>query len=462
MRKKKSHLFIIVAVICAMMAVFIVKQQMAGPGPADVESEGAQILLALRPIQYGELLVLQGQGDDPNVMLAARWPKDMMPEGVLTKAEDITESKVRAADSFVKHEPILGPKVIPDEQFKPEGMALERVGVDKDDITSGRLQPGMAVDVLQMVNNVPSSFMRNVRIYAVGSVDANQRPVKQEDPSPNVFLLIKKDDHLAFLKAKYTSEFLLVEAADPDGNGPVLVDSSANLDAQRADLERLMEEARGLRGAQEDEKAMALLQKAVERYPDLGERTTEALKQLAECRKKIANDYYEKARRAAEQDNDYALAMRHLDTIERDYADIGDVVRRAGDLRKTAQAALDERRAQTRYETILTNLAAAVQVGNLPQADELMAELKRLKDKNFQPKGDLQSPEAAIAQYEKQIRTAQQSYDGDKRILEVHLKQGHMEQARQKLSQIKQRFPGHPEISELEESVTAAAAAAGQ
>lgn len=456
MRKKRSGMFILVGALCAVFAVLVVQRRLRKDQAPVAAFEGTDILLASRDVQYGELLVLEGHGENANVMVVSGWPSDRKPEGALTDGAEITESTLRAGDSFVKHEVILAGKVVPEDDFIPNGMLVERVNIDKDDIRSGRLRAGMTVDVLQVIDNVPRNFMRNVRVYAVGELDPQKRPVKQDNPSPNAFLLIKKEDRLAFLRAKYNSSFLLVEAVDPAIEGPLLVDGSVRQEAKRAEVQSMLDEGQALMAAGDYEKAFPVLRRAAELYPEINDLSAEAAGQAAACRQNLAARRYEQAVRAVEQDKDYSLALHHLDTLDSEFADVQSVIRQGTDLRRVVDAALEERRCQTRYASALTDLPASLAGGDLPRADQLLGELKLLKDQGFKPEGDEQGIEKAIADYQEKVREVRKAYDSDKMVLESYLRQGDLAQAQEKLQQIKEKFPAHPEVAQLEASLAAA------
>lgn len=453
MKGKQPVIIIGVGVACAIVAVLIVQHQISRAQPAPAPAAGMEILVASRPMEYGEVLVLDGP--DANVAFVSGWPQELALEGAITRKESVTARKLRARSSFVRHEPVLESRVVPEEEFTPPDMVREKLAVDREDVRSGRWRAGQKVDVLRVVDNSPSYFMRSVPVYAVGSLDAQGRPIKEKDPSPHVFLLVKRQDHLAFLKAMYTSDLTLEEAADPNAPEPVLVDRSGADEGKRQEVRTLIEAGRDLVKRGENEKALGVLQEAGSRYPELTDVCAEAGRELAECRKRVAAKLYEDARTAADQDKDFTTALRLLDRIEKEFSDADETARKARDLRRVVQQKVGENRAQAQYEMLLADLKAALGEGNLPQAEQMVAGLRQFTEQQFEPPAGLPAPSDALAEYEKQVQDAVNAYDVDRKVLESYVKQGKQEDARTKLDQIKERFPAHPDLAKLEELVKA-------
>jgi len=454
-KAKQPLIIIAVGVVCAIVAVLIVQRQMSRAQPVPAPPEGIDMLVAARPIEYGEVLV--AEGPDANAMFVSGWPKELRLEGAITK-ELLAGHKVRVLAAFVKHQPILDSQIVPEEDFTPPDMVREKVIVDREDIRSGRWRAGQKVDVLRVVNNAPAYFMRSVPVYAVGSLDPQGRPVKEKEPPPHVFLLVKREDHLAFLKAMYSSDLKLEEAADPSATEPVLVDTSSADEGKRQEVRGLLNVGRNLMKRGEHEKALVIFEEAGGRYPELTDVCAEAGRELSECRKVVAGRLYEDARVAVERDKDFTTALRLLDRLEEEFSGAEEAVRKSRELRRAVQQELGEHRAQAQYETVLADLKAALDEGNLPEADRIVGELRQLAQQEFQPTGGLPAPAAALADYERQLQDAANAYEVDRKVLESYLKQGKQEDARAKLDEMKGKFPAHPDIAQLEEEVKAGAA----
>ncbi|MHC4479525.1 MAG: tetratricopeptide repeat protein [Planctomycetota bacterium] len=458
MRSKQPLLFIAVGTICAGVAAFAMHKHMAAAEKSSAGQETMSILVAVRDIDFADPIVLQGYGENPNVGFATAWPRTLALEGAITAEGRIAERAVRATAHLVKHQPVLESQIIPEEQIVPEDMVIESVAVDLGHIRTGRLRAGMQVDVLQIGHSGPAPFMRNVRLYAIGNLDARGRPIEEAEPPPVAWMLIRKTDRMTFLKVKYLSQFLLVEADDPEGPAPELVDDGASRELRIKEAEALLERALALMKRGEYERAFTTFQEVKAGYADLAAVSEEAERSAAECRNMLAEALYEKAQEAYEKKEDYGEALKLLDRIRDEYPDADSVVRKAAQLRRATEYALSRSRAQLRYETLLGDLKAALDEGNLPRAEELLGELGRISREGLEPRAGSPSPAQALLDYGKQLEKGKGRYEIDKKVLESHLRQDNHEQAREKLEQMRQRFPRHPEMSELEKLVASAEA----
>ncbi|NLW50398.1 MAG: hypothetical protein GXY85_06085 [Candidatus Brocadiaceae bacterium] len=454
-KKTRSRVFIIAGVCCALLAV-VVLQKGRGSGKAPKAApEGSSILLASRDIAYGELLVPAGQGGEANVTVVNGWPSDHKPGGALTAARELTERPMRAAAPFVRDEVILKAKVIPEDEFIPAGLRRESITVDQADTRSGRIRPGMLVDVLQIVNKEPRPYMRNVRVYAVGAVDSRERPVQHKEPDPIVHLLVKAEDHLTFLGARLKAKFMLMPATDPTIEGPLLVDATVQEEAMRAEIRELLVRGGALMAAGDYEGAHSAFRQAAELHPSVGDLSKQAAEQAAQCRQKLAMGRYEQARRALEEDKDYTLVLHHLDTIANEFGDVQSVITQASELRRRTEEARSRALVQDRYANAVRQLEDSLKDGNLPRARELLADLKQLQEQGVRSDGATEDLATEVAGYERRVREAAQAFESDRMVLESFVRQQKLPEARDRLRQMKQKFPRHPDLPRLEASVPA-------
>jgi hypothetical protein len=445
---------VILGAVCALVAALAVQKHMSRAKESRPAGETLQVLVALRDIKFGEHLVLDGHGENANVAFARGWPKNLVLAGAISEAARITDQHVRAHADFVTHEPILDSQIIAEDDFVPSGMVVEGIGIDANDIKSGRLRPGIKVDVLRVVDDNASDFMRSVKLYALGNLDPRGRPVLENDPPPTAWLMIRKKDQRAFLKAKVANHrFLVVEAANPDAPGPELVDEGAAAEARVAEAKSLLERARGLMDDKDYDRAQLNLQKIIADYSQLEGIRAEAEQQMAACRRKMAEALYEKARVAVEQRKDFSAALRWLDMVEEEFSDIEGVVARAKQLRETTQAELEKNRSQLRYQNLLTSAGTALQQGNLPQAEQALNELRQLVQTGLEGVEGTPAPSEVLAEYTARLNDIREKFEIDRKVLESHLKQQSYERAREKLQQMKEKYPAHPEMEELEKSV---------
>jgi tetratricopeptide (TPR) repeat protein len=456
-KSKRPLLIIVAGALCAAAAAVGVHQALSRVQSGGTQQEGVALLLAMRDIEWGEPLVLNNTGEDANVMFVNGWPKDLTPAGAITEQEYITTRQMRANSAFVRHEPVLEPQIVPEEEFVPPTMVVEKVVVDPDEISSGRLRRGARVDLLHMVNDTPTDFMHSVRIYAVGSLDARGRPVETDEPAPYLFVLIRKEDHKQFLKAKFASRFIVVPASDPKAEGPVLVDRRGEEEARRAEVQAMVRRGRELMEKQDYERALTVLTEAAGKYPQM-QVCVEAKGDVAECKRLLAEAYCERARTALEQ-KDFAAATKWLDKLDKELADVSSVREEARQLREATDEALAAHRETARYRSVLTGLQAALDRGNLPRAEELIEELKGFRDEEFAPGPDLMAPGDALGNYGGRLREAKTRFDVDTKALQFHLARGSYEQARRELQEMRESFPEHPGVEALAERVAKAAPA---
>jgi tetratricopeptide (TPR) repeat protein len=255
--------------------------------------------------------------------------------------------------------------------------------------------------------------------------------------------------------ASGSDHFVLLESENPDPAGPVLVDSGAAAQIRKDEAQGLLDQARSSAGAGDYERALGLLEDISSDYADVSSVCAAAKREADNCRLKLGEALYEKARDAVERTKDFTAALRWLDMIEKEYARGGKLQEKAEKLRETTLAALDKNRNELRYQTLLTNMGKALDRGDLPQAEKLLADLKALVAEGFEPSEGGGGSQQAEAYYAGRLADAQAKFSIDKKVLESHLKQGNYEQAREKVEEIKERFPEHPEIAELEDLLAA-------
>lgn len=455
MKRRQPVIFISVGLVCAAIAAVAVHKSLSRasePGPA---TSNLQIAVASRDIVFGEALVVEGYGEDANVVFAPGWPENLKLAGAIYEMDRLSQQSLRAGVPFVRNQPILEPQTVPKESFVPPGMVLERITVDQQDVRSGRLRAGMLVDVLRLVDNSPTVFMQNVRLFALGNLDSDSRPVREKDPPPYAFVMIRKSDQLDFLKSRLADKFMLVEAAKPEAPGPIIVDQSVQLEEKRVGAQAVLQLAQDLIKEGQVEKAAGILQEVSIRYPDLSDVCRQAEKVMTQCRQKLADALYERAEKAAKERKDFSAALGILDKLEADFPDFADVLQKAKDLRAATQQSLDKYRAQTRYRALVADVTVALQGGNAPRARELLSELEGLIQKGIEPEADLPVPQDAWQGYQTRLKALEARYDVDRKVFEAHLKQGNVQEARTKLEEMRGRYPLDPVAEELEKMLPA-------
>ncbi len=447
MRSKRALIFVVAGAVSALIAVLAVHKRLSGAKAAPAPADGATILLAKRDIEFGEQLRLAAEGDqDANVFFVTRWPKEMMPAGALSDKEAFAEKTMVAGVSFVKHEPILQAQVVPEEEFIPEGMYPQKIVVDTDN--ARRFRPGMKVDVLTFTNGKLEDFLRCVTIYHIGRLDRQGRPIREEEPKPEIWLLVKDEQERAFLQNK-ADEFRLSPVADENCEGPVLASPLTAEKTQQDEAQWLLDKSRALMAVGEYERALALLREIVAGYSAVEKVARDARRELGTCGKAIGENLLGRGQAAFEAGN-YDVAQKELTRIEllAECASNEQVMQGVKGLRQSIEKAVRE----SDYTQQVDRLDQALAQGDVPEAERLLAELTD---------GDYGASPEVLGDYERRLQDVRSDFDLSKKVLLAHVEQGKNAEAVAKLQEIKGKFPAHPEIKRLEELVAGAGTSGG-
>jgi pilus assembly protein CpaB len=191
--KFKTIVLLAVAVGCGLVAMLGV-QQLTKKGPA-ADEEYAQVLFATTEITSGTLL------DEANVSFK-RWPKDQVPEGSVTTAEQYENRSLRG--NAVPGEMIMLAKLSEKGVWGasadiPEGMRVVTVAVDLTKSHSGLIQAGDRVDVLVTykardesgMSTRTKTFLEAIKVFATDSRRASEVTRDGEEvKAKNISLLV--------------------------------------------------------------------------------------------------------------------------------------------------------------------------------------------------------------------------------------------------------------------------------
>jgi len=443
----------VVGIGCALIAAWAAHRYLSQSTPGGAEVERVQILLAVRDINFGAILVLPGGEDETNVRFVS-WPKNLVPAEAIREKAEIADGTWRAWADIVKHEPILKPRIVSDEEFIPEDMYLERVEVDKQDIKTGMLRPGMSVDVLQIVDKKPMDFMRSVRLYAVGSLDRLGRPApkKKGEISSNVLLLIKKEHRDDFIGAEKSHELLLRPAAGVHADAPVLVNALDKEKVREEEAKELLTSAKEMSKEGEYQQCLDNLNTIVDEYGEFTEIALEASKLARRARTGFAQSMLGQAETALDDSADFSRTLALLDRIERDCPDSG-MEEEIAALRARAEQALQQHRRVARFQAIRHEIADAIERGDLPAAEEILKQIEEFEAGVLQTDEGEISAEAVCRELQKELKDAAGEYELDRQVVKMLLDEGQLERAREKVEQIKEEFPEHPDNASLEQLV---------
>jgi pilus assembly protein CpaB len=179
--RAKSMVLLLIAGVCGLVASIGISQVLERDGGSDDVPMG-ELFVAMTDIDIGAKL------DATNVKLD-KWPKDRIPEGAISKLEDLESQFPRVR--LYAGEPILRPKLMDsnsgeDNSAKiPDGFRVVSVKVTMDEVVSGLVKPGDRVDVVffarkgnEIQQTIAQTILRDVRVFAINSetersVDSN-------------------------------------------------------------------------------------------------------------------------------------------------------------------------------------------------------------------------------------------------------------------------------------------------
>jgi len=215
--RPKSLILIVIALGCGLVASIGISQVMEGRS-ANANSpkiQTAKILVANTEINTGEVI-------DAQMVRLEEWPKGTVPEGAITKLEDIDGARPR--QRIFTGEPILEAKLIGTGEMAEdaslrlrEGYRAVSVKVSLDQSVTGLIRPGDRVDVLAYLRksaDIPQTMtktvLENARVFAVNdkldrSIDDDGKGIKVS----TVTLEVKPQDVERLMLANQLGKILL-------------------------------------------------------------------------------------------------------------------------------------------------------------------------------------------------------------------------------------------------------------
>ena len=177
--RPKSLALLLLALGCGLVASIGITEVLAkrSAGPAGPTGETQPIFVAMTDIGLGDLLT-------PEVLKLEQWPKDKVPQGAISRIEDIEGRRVRT--KLYAGEPILENRLLgkgASEQgataLIPKGYRVVPVKVDLVSGGSSLILPGDRVDVMvylirDMSRGIPETVTRtilqDIKVFAVNDV----------------------------------------------------------------------------------------------------------------------------------------------------------------------------------------------------------------------------------------------------------------------------------------------------
>jgi len=434
---KRALLFLGAGLACAAVVVLIARKYLASGASDGQQPRRATILLAVKQVEFGTPMILKEGEQEGNVAFVP-WPEDLVPEGAIMDPKMVKEKNLVALASFVRHEPILQGEVIEESQFIGPGMCPVRVRVDPKDVADGLLKAGMMVDVIVDFEE----FMRCARIYSLGELNYRERESSENEEGPidHVYLLIKQDDRLAFLKAQERGRLNLLPAKYSCESGPVLVSEipTAGTEAAEAVLARGHE----LMGEGDFEVALKLFNQILDEHADLPDLVARAKVRVQTCHGVLARALYSDAQDALIK-GEIPRCLQLLQDIQEKHSMAEGTVARAAELQQ--KAGKEERRRD--YLALLDEVEKNLSGGNLPQATQLVARLEA-DFQGYAPQGGAPAPGEALKRFGAALNKKQREFDNMKRVFEFFMGSESYAKAGEKLKEMEEQFPDHPFIEQ--------------
>ena len=226
--RPKSIILFVLALGCGLIAAVGINQVLAhrktDPG---IAGETVPIFVALADVDLGEPLT-------PAVLKLEPWPKDKVPQGSLSKLEEIEGRRPRT--KLFAGEPILENKLLSKDAslqgasgFIPKGMRVVAVKVDAVSGSSDLLLPGDRIDVLVQLQANPSrgiaetsarTILQDIKVFAVNDIFRREHQDKGEVAiaARTVSLLVKPDEAELITLASELGNIRLVMRSTEDDN----------------------------------------------------------------------------------------------------------------------------------------------------------------------------------------------------------------------------------------------------
>jgi len=454
MHRRNPWIYLIGGAICATAAVLVavrfMPRQNAGQGEMFIAE--ARLLMAASDIEFGTPLVLKTGDQEGNVGFAP-WPKDRLPQGAITKEEEVKDRKLIALATFVRHEPILLGEVIGQERFVPDGQYLQMVEADPAQIKTEEIKPGMRVDVVKVVGNRHREFIRGAPVYAVGHLsyreDGGENDEEAETP-PYVYLLLPKGLILTFADAKLQYQLKLLPSFGEQPDGPTLVAEEGETAIEKAML--LLEAGRGLAQEQRYEEAAVIFQVLTEKY-SAQEVAETARAELVRCCEAMAQQVLARARAALEQ-GETQECLSVLTSAEARLAAAPAALKAIGGLRVEAEKKLRREQSQRDYIELLAEMDRDLERGNFEGLDSALNKMAENFTKDeFNPPEGKPAPDQAQAKYRDKLESRRREFRVKKMAFDNYLGQQNWEKAAIKCLELRRMFPDHPFVLQAEKAL---------
>jgi len=229
MGKKRAVLYLVAGLVCAAVAIMVLKKQQSAPSnKGNVET--TKVFVARALITFGTPLTVYDAGTKQGNVCPVNWPKDFVPEGAITDPKELSEEELVAKSSLVRYEPIIKGKTVPKARLIPEGMITFKLKVKPEDVE--QYKAGDYVDLIVYgADKRAREFAKCLRIYAIGKLHWLEDSRKTGDKGkkevlpPVLYLLARAQDRLKLIEAEKRYQLIVfpVPAGRECEAGPLVV-----------------------------------------------------------------------------------------------------------------------------------------------------------------------------------------------------------------------------------------------
>lgn len=245
--RAKSMVLLLIAGVCGLVASIGISQVLERKGESKDTPMG-ELFVAITDID------INGKLDATNVKLD-KWPKDRIPEGAITKLEELKDKFPRVR--LYAGEPILTAKLMDtnsgiDQSAKiPEGYRVVSVKVTMDEVVSGLVQPGDRVDVIffakksdEISKTVAHTILKDVRVFAINSETERANDASGEQTvAKTVSMLVKPEQVESVMLAAELGK-LRLSLRRPNDAKPQDAEDGTDIETLLGDTKRREEESK--------------------------------------------------------------------------------------------------------------------------------------------------------------------------------------------------------------------------
>jgi len=480
---RTKPLILIVLGAVGLCGAIILARKQNGDGPATnvpAQAASVRVLVVTTSLRYGEALILSGKEDkDKGERANARfadWPKAHVPHGAITDPaaqvkpktpdEDNSAEKVKAdADKINKaaadllksvkekkalartrifiNSPVFASQI--NVMQRPRGSRLCAVKALREHMKQGLFdEQATQVDLKRKSasGHYDELWMEGLPVFGLGKLTDENDVVACEFDKQELWILLPNAEMESLFRQE-SKNLLALPRVAKSLDRPRLTGQSAPINESEA------------RTAIDEMRTRKKMLESVTIDADQG-RFAEVCAALAKCEEvKLLQsaqqslfDVILKEADTASRAKNYDAALAALARFDAASAAFA----RATALRKRVEKLVSTRAHQDDYTSLLRDTPLALESGNLPRVEELLARIQMFALEQFVPdSAEQRKPATAHADYAKQLATRQTAFEKDVAHFNKMIDRKILDLARKTLASIRKKFPEHPDIkSKLE------------